>query len=447
MLLRSLRLQRSCLEPQFQCCIPSDKPKYVDETVVRLAVAALAGLAVGLEREWSGHATGPMARFGGLRTFLLIGGLGGVTGWLTSSGSTAAATVLLAGASALIVAAYVLAARPGGYAIDGTTEVAALLVLALGVLAGLGFVELASGSAAVMVLALSEKERLRTIVSRIGQGELRAGLQFAVLALVVLPLLPSRTYGPLGGINPRDLWIVVLLFSALNFAGYLARRAVGPDRGYGVTGIMGGLVSSTAVTFQFSRLSREDRSLAAGLAVGVVGASTVLLPRVLILSALLNVAVARALLWYVVPPFVVGVLLLLFAVSRRWGETEEASDADVVANPLRLSSAIKLALAFQASLMLISYASNSIGQSGVLASAALLGLTDMDALTLSMNRLATTPDLVWLSARAIAIGLLGNGALKIVLALSLGGPGYRRLATAGLLALTVTGAAALWLRW
>jgi uncharacterized membrane protein (DUF4010 family) len=419
----------------------------MDETVVRLAVAALGGLAVGLEREWSGHATGPMARFAGLRTFALIGALGGVSGWLVVSGSAAVATALLGGASALVVAAYVLAARPGGRAIDGTTEVAALLVLALGVLAGLGYVELASGSTAVMVLALSEKERLRKFVTRIGEGELRAGLQFAVLALVVLPLLPPGNYGPLGGIEPRGLWIVVLLFSALNFAGYLARRAVGPERGYGVTGLMGGLVSSTAVTFQFSRLSREDRSLAAGLAVGVVGASTVLLPRVLIVSAVLNAAVARALLWYIVPPFVVGVLLLLFAGARRWGETAEARDVDGIANPLRLTSAIKLALAFQASLMLISWASTSIGQSGVLVSAALLGLTDMDALTLSMNRLAATPDLVTLAARAIAIGLLGNGALKMVLATVLGGPGYRRLATAGLFALTVTGAAALWLRW
>src|SRR5512138_3223557 len=113
----------------------------MDETVARLAVAALSGLAVGLEREWSGHASGPLTRFAGLRTFLLIGGLGGVSGWLLSTGSGGASTVLLGGASALIVAAYVVAARPGGHAIEGTTEVAALMVLALGVLAGLGFLE------------------------------------------------------------------------------------------------------------------------------------------------------------------------------------------------------------------------------------------------------------------------------------------------------------------
>lgn len=419
----------------------------MDETVARLLVASLAGLAVGLEREWSGHATGPLARFAGLRTFFLIGALGGVAGTLVASGATAASTVLLAGACAMIVAAYVLAARPGGHTIEGTTEVAALMVLALGLLAGMGFLELASGSTAVMVLALSEKERLRHFVSRIGREDLRAGLQFAVLALVVLPLLPSGAYGPLGGIDPRGLWIMVLFFSGLNFAGYLARRAVGPERGYGVTGLLGGLVSSTALTFQFSRLSREDRSLAAGLALGVVGASTILLPRVVIISAVLNIDVARALLPYVLPPFIAGVALVAFGAARRWGEAQGAREAESIRSPLRLASAIRMAIAFQVSLMLISWASTNIGQSGILASAALLGLTDMDALTLSMNRLGTTPDFIVIAARAIAIGLLGNGALKTILAIVMGGPGYRRLAAAGLLALMASGAGALWMFW
>ncbi|HEX6313646.1 MAG TPA: MgtC/SapB family protein [Gemmatimonadaceae bacterium] len=419
----------------------------MDETVVRLSVAALTGLAVGLEREWSGHAAGPLARFAGLRTFLFIGGIGGVAGWMVSTGSPLIAAVLLAGASALVVAAYVVAARPGGHAVEATTEVAALLVLALGMLAGLGYIELASGATAVMVLALREKDRLRAWVARIGEGELRAAFQFAVLALVVLPLLPAGRYGPLGGIEPRGLWIVVLLFSALNFLGYLARRAVGTERGYGVTGLLGGLVSSTAVTFQFSRQSREDPSLGAGLAVGVVGASTILLPRVAIISLLLNPGVARALVPYLLPPFVVGAGMLAFATLRRWEAGRDGRQQSELPNPLRLTSAIRMALAFQASLMLISYASNTVGSSGVLASAALLGLTDMDALTLSMNRLGTTPSLVILGARAIAIGLLGNAALKVGLVIALGAPPYRRLAAAGLLALAIAGGVALWAFW
>jgi uncharacterized membrane protein (DUF4010 family) len=144
---------------------------------------------------------------------------------------------------------------------------------------------------------------------------------------------------------------------------------------------------------------------------------------------------------------VVGAALLLFAAARRWEPPQEARETDGIQNPLRLSSAIKMALAFQVSLMLIAFLSTTVGNAGVLASAALLGLTDMDALTLSMSRLAATPDLVRLSARAIAIGLLGNAAFKIALAIFLGAPRYRRLAAAGLAALAVTGAAALWIFW
>ena len=418
----------------------------LEPIVLRLAIAALAGLAVGLEREWSGHATGPQPRFAGVRTFFLLGALGGVAGWLADSGADALAVALLIGAAALVVTAYILAARPGGPAVEATTEVAALVVLALGSLAGLGYHGVAGGAAAVVVLVLSEKKRLRETIPRIGEAELRAALQFAVLALVILPLLPDQTYGPLGGIRPRALWTIVLIFTGLNFVGYLARKAVGPARGYGVTGVLGGLVSSTAVTFQFSRISREQPALGTGLAIGVVGASTVLLARVTLVSAVLNYRVALALLPFLVPAFLVGALMTSLALLRR-AESEAPAAQDTSSSPLRLWSAIRMALAFQLSLMLIAFVRDTLGSVGVLGSAALLGLTDMDALTLSMNRLGTSGDLVQLAARAIAIGVIANSMLKLGLVLALGAPGYRRLAGAGLALLTLASVAALWLIW
>lgn len=419
----------------------------LDPVVERIAIAALSGLAVGFEREWSGHATGPLARFAGLRTFLLLGILGGAAGWLAQSNAEVLAAVLLGGGVAVTVAAYLAASRAGGRAIDGTTEVAALVVLALGTLAGLGFLELASGVTAVIVLALSEKDRLRQLVSRIGGEELHAGLQFAVLALVVLPLLPAGTYGPLGGIRPRSLWSVVLLFSGLNFLGYLARRAAGVERGYGVTGILGGLVSSTAVAFQFSRQSRDDRSLGAGLAIGAVGASVVLLPRVLLISTVLNASVALALLPLLSVPIVAGAVLVVFAFARKWGAGEASPVAHETRSPLRLWSAVKMAIAFQLALMAIALVRTYLGSVGVLASAGLIGLTDLDALTLAMNRLGDSADLVRLGARAIAIGIIANGVLKSVLALSMGRGEYRRLATVGLVVLTLASVVSLWIFW
>jgi uncharacterized membrane protein (DUF4010 family) len=416
----------------------------IDPIVVRLLVAALSGLAVGIEREWSGHASGPDARFAGVRTFLLIGGTGGLAGTFAAAGSVVLAAAFVAGVVALTVAAYVASSRGGGEAVEATTEVAAVVVLALGVLAGLGHVRLTSGATAVLLLVLSEKSRMHDAVRRLGATELRAALQFAVLALVVLPLLPDRSVGPLGGIQPRALWTVVLLFSGLNFAGYIARRMVGASRGLGVTGMLGGVVSSTAVTLQFSRQSRGDPHLAHSLGIGVIGACIVLLPRVALVSTVLNAEVARALVPYLAPPFVVGGVLLAVHVVRDRHASQVIEPVDV-RSPLRLWSAIKMALAFQAALMAVEFVRANLGTPGIFASAAFLGLTDMDALTIAMNRLGDVPSMVDVAARAIAIGIVANSLLKLALTIVLGSTSFRLIASTGLALLTFTSVVALWI--
>lgn len=411
--------------------------------VIRLAIAALVGLAVGIEREWSGHgSTGLHPRFAGVRTFLLLGGIGGASGWMVSVGFPAIAIAIVAGAALLISAAYWTAARGGGAdALDGTTEVAALLVVALGVLAGLGETGVAGGAGALMVLALSEKEWISATVTRLHGTQLRAALQFGVLALVILPVLPDQSYGPLGGVNPRSLWIVVLIFSGLNFAGFIARRMVGASRGYGVTGALGGLISSTAVALQFSRMSRERSDLAQPLAVGAVAASVVLLPRVLVLSTLLNPSVAIALLPFLAPPFVAGVGVVMAGYLRLRSHAHDSDGAPAERNPLRVVSAIKMAVAFQAALMAIAFIRSRFGSTGILVSAGLLGLTDMDALTLAMNRLGGNGESVSLAAQAIAVGVSANAVLKLGVVLILGAAPYRLRAAAGLGVLLVTGVA------
>jgi len=413
------------------------------QVAAELAVAALAGLAVGIERERSGHATGPEARFAGARTFLLLGLLGGLAGWLLAGDMIAAGVLLLASGSALTVAAYVTAARRGGEGIDGTTEVAALVVLAVGAASGLGFPLLTSAVTAVMVLILIEKPRIHSAIRRIGDAELAAALQFAVLALVVLPILPNGPYGPFDSIRPRSLWVMVLLFSGLNFAGYLARRAVGVTHGYSLAGMLGGLVSSTAVTFHFSRQSRDEPAAGRALALGVVGACTVLVVRVLLVGAALRPAVALALVPYLAPVFAVGAAVFALAYLRR-DDAQEKVQARQDRSPLGLWAAIKMAIAFQVVLILIPLVRQAWGSSGVLASAALLGLTDLDALTLSMTRLEGA-DAVALGARGIAVGVLANTALKLGLTLVLGSAPFRRLASPGLIAMGAASAMCLWL--
>lgn len=409
-----------------------------------LAVAGLAGLAVGIEREWSGHAAGPAARFAGARTMLLLGLLGGIAGWLIAGGVVIAGALFLAAAGALTVAAYVMAARPGGESIEGTTEVAALLVLALGVVSGLGFPLLTSAIASVMVLALVEKTRIHGAIKRLGEVEFTAALQFAVLALVILPILPAGPYGPYDSIRPRALWMAVLLFSGLNFAGYLARRAVGATRGYGLTGLIGGLVSSTAVTLQFARRSRVEPAAGQALGLGVVGACTVLVIRVGLVSTALNPAVGAALVPYILPMLVVGAgaVAIAFSRLRRDGAREAAEHEH---SPLGLWSAVKMTALFQVVLIAVPFTQQLWGSSGVRLSAIALGLTDMDALTYSMAKLGTGPGGVVLGAEGIAVGILSNTAFKLAVALIIGVGVFRRVAGAGLVVLGVAGCVGLWL--
>jgi uncharacterized membrane protein (DUF4010 family) len=410
------------------------------EGALRLAIAALIGLGVGLEREWSGHTTGPDARFAGLRTFFLLSTSGGIAGLLLSQSHEGAASVAIAGAMTICIAAYVMAVRRPNTNIDGTTETAALTVVLLGTLAGEGFLALAAGIASVVVLALSEKTRLHWLVRRVHEHELRAALQFAVLALVILPLLPPGPFGGWIGFRPRALWMIVLLFSGLNFIGFLARRALGPEGGYTVTGLAGGLVSSTAVTLDFSRESRRDPEIARGLAFGVLGACTVLIPRILIVSAVLNADVAIRLSLFLLPPALTGVALLL--LSRRGKSNAQPGAAQEVASPLRLWTAIQMALAFQVAILLLMLVRGRWGSTGLYPAAAVLGLTDVDALTVSMSTLNGSV-LPVIAARAIAIGVLANTVLKLGLTVTLGKGRFRWLAAAGLTGLAVASLAGL----
>jgi uncharacterized membrane protein (DUF4010 family) len=403
-----------------------------------LAVAALVGLTVGIEREWSGHATGPGARFAGARTFFLLGGLGGLAGWLMLAGGMLLAAVLLAGAALLVSTAYAIAARREPVDPDGTTEVAALVVLALGIVAGLGFLRLASASAVVVVVALSEKGRIHGFVQRLDAWELRGALQFAVLALVVLPLLPAGPYGPLGGIRPQALWVLVLVFSGLNFLGFVARRVIGMRRGYGFAGLVGGLISSTAVTLAFARRSRAEPEASSGLAAGVLGACTVLLVRVAIVTFVLSPPTGLALVPYLVLPLGVGVLLTTRIFREKPTEAEQAeAPLATPESPLRLMSAIRLAVLFQGSLMALEWVQGRFGSPGVLPLAALLGLTDMDALTVTMARLQPAGEMAALGALAIGVGLLSNTLLKLGVAVGLGTGEFRRPAGIGLVLLAV----------
>jgi uncharacterized membrane protein (DUF4010 family) len=412
----------------------------VGQDAVGILIAALGGLAVGLEREWSGHATGPGARFAGVRTFTLLGILSGISGWLWTKQSQAVAVVLITGAVALVVAAYVAASRRD---VDATTEVAALVVLAAGVLAGIGLRGLPAATIAVTTLLLVEKSRIHDLARRLDDQSMHAAVRFGVMAIVILPLLPEGPFGPGAGLRPRTLWIAVLIFSGLSFAGYLARKALPETAGFPVAGILGGLISSTAVTFTFSRMSRSEREQSGSLAVGVIGASTILFLRVLVASATLNPELARTAARYFALPFVAGAI----ATAAGWYKNNIPLERKhELANPLQFWGSLQMAALFQAVLYLVHWLRQTFGDQGLLVSGAILGLTDVDALTISMARGVQAEDSK-IAAQALSFGILSNTALKAAVAMTLGSGRFRWLAASGLVAIGAALVISLLVQW
>jgi len=393
--------------------------------VAGLLVATLGGAAVGLEREWSGHASGPHARFGGIRTFTLLGLLGGVAGWLTQGGLLPLAVVLLATAGAVVVAGYLAVSRTE---VDATTEVAALVVLAAGTASGSGYLALGSALVAGTALLLLEKTRLHALVRRLDDAALRASARFAAMACIVLPLLPEGPYGPLGAIRPRELWALVLFFSGLNFVGWIARRAVGPQHGIILSGLLGGIVSSTSVTLTFAKESRTVGAPGLALAGGVTGACTIMLLRVLVASAVLNPSLAAGLPRYLAPAFAVGAIVVLLA----WRANASATQPPALGSPLQMRAAIQMTAMFQVVLFAILAVQNSWGSHALVATSAFVGLTDLDALTLSLARTTTSPDALPLATIALVAGVLSNTVLKLGVAVSVGRGSFRTAAAGAL---------------
>jgi len=413
----------------------------MDDAAIRelgLILAALGGAAVGAERERSGHEKSAKPHFAGIRTFTLLGGLGGGAGWFYATGLVGISIVLLAAGVGFVLLAYAAASREQD--VDGTTEAAALVTLTAGAMAGAGHARLAGAIIAVTVLVLAEKSRLHEFVERMDELAMRAAIRFTVMAVVILPLLPEGPYGPFGGIRPRELWMLVLFFSGLSFVGYVARMLVGATQGYFIAGLLGGIISSTNVSLTFARASRvEDESVGAPLGYGVIGASTVMFARILAVTSVLSISLTLALIPYIAAPFLVGLVAVVIAWRR---PHEERPELQTHRNPLQFSSALQMAVVFQVVLFVVEAVRATWGDLGVIVSGALLGFADVDALLMSMAT-HSAPGAATTSALAVAVGILSNMLLKLGFAVGLSRMPFRRVAGIGLGAIAVTSLASI----
>jgi uncharacterized membrane protein (DUF4010 family) len=405
------------------------------ETVWSFATAILIGALLGIERERHRREQDEQA-IGGLRTFILFALIGALGGWLTLALDSAwILAVALLAALAPVLAGYVISARTQPDALGLTTELAAIAACLLGAMTTLGYRELAVGLGVAVAAVLAYKQPLHGIVYRLDRDDVYAGLRLLIATFIVLPLLPDEPVDPWGALRPRSLWMLVLLIASLSLVGYVATRLLGARRGIPLTGLTGGLVSSTAVTLTFARQSRDPAYAAAvpALASGILLAWGVMFVRVMIEVLIVN----RALLPALAVPFgAMAVVAATAAWALRGRGTTARAEVVPLRNPFSLAAAARFAALFALVLLLVKLVQAYSPDRGLYFVAALAGTTDVDAITLSMAQYARTGN-PQLAVDAITIAALANTAVKAGMAAVLGARALRGpvlLATAAVIA-------------
>ncbi|HUN68284.1 MAG TPA: MgtC/SapB family protein [Burkholderiales bacterium] len=390
---------------------------------LRFAVALGLGILIGLERERAKGAEGGA----GVRTFALIALAGAVAGYLDQNLGLAWLTLaIFVAVGALVVSSYVLTSLRGDTGI--ATEVSALLAFLLGLLCAHGQLQVAAWVAVAMALMLALKDWLHRLARKIDTSDVEATLQFAIVTLIVLPLVPDHNYGPapLDVLNPYKVWLMVVLISGINFASYLLIKIVGTEHGIAIAGLLGGLASSTAVTLDFSQRSRQADADAPALALGILLAWTVMFLRVVAMSWLISSPLGLRL------AAVMGALCLVSLGPCYWlwrrHRPRERGKVKPGQNPFELDEAIKFGLLFGVVVFVANAAQVYLGEAGLYIAAGIAGLSDVDAITLAMADMARNePQNLILAARAIVVAALANTLVKSGLAATLGSPELRRV--------------------
>jgi len=423
------------------------------EPFLSLGLALAAGLLIGLEREQSAPSDRYAESFlGGARTHPLVALTGGLAVLLARQLGVAVVVVAFAALAVFLAVNYVEDVRRGKDR-GLTSETAFLVSFLLGGLAlapelvpGVGRrVVAVLGTAVVAAALLSSKPVLQPLMRRASREDVVSTLKFLIVAVVVVPMLPDRNLGPLGALNPRAIGWMLLLVTGVSFVGYAATRLLGPARGLGLTGLVGGLVSSTAVTLSMSARAKEEPRLARPAALAVVLASSIVFVRVEAMVALVNPELARLLAVPMLAMAAAGLVASLL-VHRRTGAMAPAGEV-VLKNPVSLSSAFQFALLF-AVVLLASKAANAwLGPTGVYVAALAAGTTDMDAIALSMADLARGPLPVKVAATAVFLAGVTNTVVKGIMAAALGGWPFGRLVAAAFSAILAAGGLSLLAVW
>jgi uncharacterized membrane protein (DUF4010 family) len=418
------------------------------QSFIGLAIALGVGLLIGLQREQSAtEASGRESLFlGGARTYPLIalcGALAMMVGRMV--GLWLVAAVLLALLVPIAIAYFDNVRRDRDPRL--TAPVTSVLTFLLGAMVMTdGLLEPAwhrelvvAGAGVVSAWLLSMKEPLHALVKRLSQEEVLATLRLLIVAVILLPLLPNRTYGPLDVLNPFQIGLMIVLIAGLGFAGYVAIRILGPGRGTGLTGLIGGMVSSTAVTLSFSGQAKREPATATSCAMAVVLASTVMCVRILVVVLVAFPPLLAELAGPMAAMIAAGVVASALISRQASLQRDDSSSALKLSNPFELGPAVKFGLLFAAILLASKAATLYLGSGGMYLAGVLAGTTDVDAITLSMANMARDGVSHREAATTILLGAGSNTLVKGALAVGLGGWPYGRIVVASFLAMILTG--------
>ncbi len=410
------------------------------------ALAALGiGLLIGLEREYGQRPVKGHKEAAGIRTFAAVALMGNLLTWLPETLKYWGIVLGLAFVASIAVASYLRTSK-GQKADKGiTTETALVLTFVLGVMTGMGYLLPATVIAVLIFSLLQMKKVLHRFSYSLSKGDLREAMQFLIITVVVLPVLPDQSYGPFEAFNPQHIWLMVVLISGIGFAAYASIKLLGHRTGLGLTGLLGGLASSTAVTLAMSRLCRTRPMLRASCVFAILVACATMFPRVLALSLLFNPDITM-LLW---PTVLAVIIYTAAALTLLWRKGESSREVagyyQPATNPLSLRIAFSFGL-FYALIVFLAHMSEALfGGQGLLTLAVLSGLTDVDAITLSISELSQEHITAALAARAILLACVANTLVKLGIGVAIAGAGSRTWITAGLLPMAGISLIGFWL--
>jgi uncharacterized membrane protein (DUF4010 family) len=409
--------------------------------IVRLAIALCLGLIIGMEREIKRHERPEQERQGqsGVRSFALAGLMGGIGAVLSRPFGVIALAVIVISLAALVIVSYgTMAYQTKDLGI--TTELAMLLTCGLGAMAGSGLIAEAIASAVVTTGLLGFKQEIHRSLLLLDRREWVATLQLLIIAAIALPLLPNQVMGPFDALNPRTIGFLILLIAGISYVGYFAMRFLGDRVGLLATGAIGGLVSSTAVTVSFGRMARKGQGNLPILGAGISLAAAIMAVRVFLEVSVVN----QELLPLLVPPLSCLALVpfVAAAIIALRVKTTEATAAIELRNPIELGSALIFGGILAGLFILVRAVEVWFGSAGVYILAAISGVTDVDAVSLSLAQASQSSISPVIGATGILIAAMVNTVVKAILATAIGGWKLARwCASILLLSLSLSGVA------